>query len=130
MNKLFSLVPDFATVVGYLVVSRPFLDLSHPRHLNSSHAELLEVKLHSWQCFISRQNLIFILNNEGWGLIISILMCSLAGLLPERPYAAPYVTSVGQNRACRQRNDTSVRVKVHTSPSAYLIKLFDCLPFN
>ncbi|KTG42788.1 hypothetical protein cypCar_00033600 [Cyprinus carpio] len=32
----------FATVVGYLVVSRPFLDLSHPRHLNSSHSELLE----------------------------------------------------------------------------------------
>ncbi|XP_077101224.1 ATP-binding cassette sub-family D member 3a isoform X3 [Siphateles boraxobius] len=32
----------FATVVGYLVVSRPFLDLSHPRHLSSSHAELLE----------------------------------------------------------------------------------------
>ncbi|XP_050954567.1 ATP-binding cassette sub-family D member 3a isoform X3 [Labeo rohita] len=32
----------FATVVGYLVVSRPFLDLSHPRHLTSTHAELLE----------------------------------------------------------------------------------------
>nr|XP_006635033.1 PREDICTED: ATP-binding cassette sub-family D member 3 [Lepisosteus oculatus] len=31
-----------ATVVGYLVVSRPFLTLSHPRHLNSTHAELLE----------------------------------------------------------------------------------------
>nr|XP_046226762.1 ATP-binding cassette sub-family D member 3 isoform X2 [Scatophagus argus] len=31
-----------ATVVGYLVVSRPFLDLSHPRHLHSSHSELLE----------------------------------------------------------------------------------------
>ncbi|KAB0364146.1 hypothetical protein FD754_008302 [Muntiacus muntjak] len=31
-----------ATVVGYLVVSRPFLDLSHPRHLRSSHSELLE----------------------------------------------------------------------------------------
>ncbi|MBN3323944.1 ABCD3 protein, partial [Atractosteus spatula] len=31
-----------ATVVGYLVVSRPFLNLSHPRHLNSTHAELLE----------------------------------------------------------------------------------------
>ncbi|XP_069050204.1 ATP-binding cassette sub-family D member 3 isoform X2 [Lepisosteus oculatus] len=31
-----------ATVVGYLVVSRPFLSLSHPRHLNSTHAELLE----------------------------------------------------------------------------------------
>ncbi|NIG58322.1 ATP-binding cassette sub-family D member 3-like [Pontoporia blainvillei] len=32
----------FATVVGYVVVSRPFLDLSHPRHLKSSHSELLE----------------------------------------------------------------------------------------
>nr|XP_033772832.1 ATP-binding cassette sub-family D member 3 isoform X2 [Geotrypetes seraphini] len=31
-----------ATVVGYLVVSRPFLALDHPRHLKSSHAELLE----------------------------------------------------------------------------------------
>ncbi|XP_060686558.1 ATP-binding cassette sub-family D member 3a isoform X2 [Hemiscyllium ocellatum] len=31
-----------ATVVGYLVVSRPFLNLSHPRHLQSNHAELLE----------------------------------------------------------------------------------------
>ncbi|XP_070783991.1 ATP-binding cassette sub-family D member 3a [Enoplosus armatus] len=31
-----------ATVVGYLVVSRPFLKLSHPRHLHSSHSELLE----------------------------------------------------------------------------------------
>ncbi|KAL2085571.1 hypothetical protein ACEWY4_018891 [Coilia grayii] len=31
-----------ATVVGYLVVSRPFLNLSHPRHLQSTHAELLE----------------------------------------------------------------------------------------
>ncbi|XP_018414724.1 PREDICTED: ATP-binding cassette sub-family D member 3 isoform X1 [Nanorana parkeri] len=31
-----------ATVVGYLVVSRPFLTTNHPRHLNSSHAELLE----------------------------------------------------------------------------------------
>ncbi|XP_072535774.1 ATP-binding cassette sub-family D member 3a [Salminus brasiliensis] len=32
----------FATVVGYLVVSRPFLNLAHPRHLNSTHSELLE----------------------------------------------------------------------------------------
>ncbi|XP_019645621.1 PREDICTED: ATP-binding cassette sub-family D member 3-like [Branchiostoma belcheri] len=31
-----------ATVVGYLVVSRPFLDLAHPRHRHSSHSELLE----------------------------------------------------------------------------------------
>ncbi|XP_061414082.1 ATP-binding cassette sub-family D member 3 isoform X2 [Lethenteron reissneri] len=31
-----------ATVVGYLVVSRPFLEHNNPRHLTSSHAELLE----------------------------------------------------------------------------------------
>ncbi|XP_075903470.1 ATP-binding cassette sub-family D member 3a [Nelusetta ayraudi] len=31
-----------ATVVGYLVVSRPFLNLSYPRYLHSSHSELLE----------------------------------------------------------------------------------------
>ncbi|CAL1538009.1 unnamed protein product [Lymnaea stagnalis] len=31
-----------ATVVGYLVVSRPFLNLAHPRHKDSSHSELLE----------------------------------------------------------------------------------------
>ncbi|XP_029474557.1 ATP-binding cassette sub-family D member 3 isoform X2 [Rhinatrema bivittatum] len=31
-----------ATVVGYLVVSRPFLTPGHPRHLKSTHAELLE----------------------------------------------------------------------------------------
>ena len=39
--------PDVATVVGYLVVSRPFLDLTHPRHQNSSHSELLEVRQHA-----------------------------------------------------------------------------------
>ncbi|XP_034634447.1 ATP-binding cassette sub-family D member 3 [Trachemys scripta elegans] len=31
-----------ATVVGYLVVSRPFLNLAHPRHQKSTHSELLE----------------------------------------------------------------------------------------
>uniref|UniRef100_A0A8D0G9J5 ATP-binding cassette sub-family D member 3 n=1 Tax=Sphenodon punctatus TaxID=8508 RepID=A0A8D0G9J5_SPHPU len=31
-----------ATVVGYLVVSRPFLNHAHPRHMHSNHAELLE----------------------------------------------------------------------------------------
>ena len=31
-----------ATVVGFTVVSRPFLDLSHPRHLTSSHREIME----------------------------------------------------------------------------------------
>jgi ATP-binding cassette subfamily D (ALD) protein 3 len=32
----------WATVVGYIVVSGPFLDLSHPRHATSSHAEIME----------------------------------------------------------------------------------------
>ncbi|XP_014776217.1 ATP-binding cassette sub-family D member 3 [Octopus bimaculoides] len=31
-----------ATVCGYLVVSRPFLNLAHPRHLHSTKSELLE----------------------------------------------------------------------------------------
>ncbi|XP_061522103.1 ATP-binding cassette sub-family D member 3-like isoform X2 [Phycodurus eques] len=31
-----------ATVVGYLVVSRPFLNVSHPRHQRSTQSELLE----------------------------------------------------------------------------------------
>jgi len=34
---------DVATGVGYFVVSRPFLNLANPRHLRSSHSELLEV---------------------------------------------------------------------------------------
>ena len=38
-----SSLSDIATVVGYLAVSRPFLNLSHPRHLHSSHNELLMV---------------------------------------------------------------------------------------
>ena len=35
--------PDVATVVGYLAVSRPFLDLSDPRHMHSSHNEIMLV---------------------------------------------------------------------------------------
>lgn len=31
-----------ATVVGFLVVSKPFLDEAHPRHLNSTYAERME----------------------------------------------------------------------------------------
>ncbi|CAL8294526.1 unnamed protein product [Lota lota] len=31
-----------ATGVGYVVVSRPFLDLSHPRHLHTKQSELME----------------------------------------------------------------------------------------
>uniref|UniRef100_A0A8C6U321 ATP-binding cassette, sub-family D (ALD), member 3a n=1 Tax=Neogobius melanostomus TaxID=47308 RepID=A0A8C6U321_9GOBI len=36
------LCADIATVVGYLVVSRPFLNLSDPRYLHSTQSELLE----------------------------------------------------------------------------------------
>lgn len=32
----------WATVVGYLAVSRPFLDLANPRHANSTHSEIME----------------------------------------------------------------------------------------
>ena len=34
---------DFATVVGFLVLCRPFLNLSHPRYLNATHNEILMV---------------------------------------------------------------------------------------
>ncbi|TSK34871.1 ATP-binding cassette sub-family D member 3 [Bagarius yarrelli] len=43
MGMVDSIIAKYlATVVGYLVVSRPFLNQSHPRHLHSTHAELLE----------------------------------------------------------------------------------------
>ncbi|XP_010889448.1 ATP-binding cassette sub-family D member 3a isoform X1 [Esox lucius] len=43
MGFVDSLIAKYiATVVGYLVVSRPFLNLSDPRHLNSTQPELLE----------------------------------------------------------------------------------------
>uniref|UniRef100_A0A674CQY3 ATP-binding cassette, sub-family D (ALD), member 3b n=1 Tax=Salmo trutta TaxID=8032 RepID=A0A674CQY3_SALTR len=42
-----------ATVVGYLVVSRPFLNHTHPRHLHSTHAELLEDYYQSGRMLLS-----------------------------------------------------------------------------
>ncbi|KAM9488991.1 ATP-binding cassette sub-family D member 3a isoform 2-T2 [Clarias gariepinus] len=43
MGMIDSIIAKYlATVVGYLVVSRPFLNQRHPRHLHSTHAELLE----------------------------------------------------------------------------------------
>ncbi|XP_064626457.1 ATP-binding cassette sub-family D member 3-like isoform X2 [Lineus longissimus] len=43
MGMVDSLVAKYcAMVVGYISVSRPFLDLAHPRHMNSSHTERLE----------------------------------------------------------------------------------------
>ncbi|CAB1317652.1 unnamed protein product [Coregonus sp. 'balchen'] len=44
---------NIATVVGYLVVSRPFLNRTHPRHLHSTHAELLEDYYQSGRMLLS-----------------------------------------------------------------------------
>lgn len=37
------LIVDIATVVGFSVVSRPFLSASSTRHINSTHSERMEV---------------------------------------------------------------------------------------
>ena len=41
---------DVATVVGYSVVSRPFLDLKDPRHMHSSHSEIMKVRMVMEMC--------------------------------------------------------------------------------
>lgn len=38
-----SFIADVATLVGYTVVSKPFLDLDNPKYLNSTHGQRLEV---------------------------------------------------------------------------------------
>uniref|UniRef100_A0AAR2JBF7 ABC transporter domain-containing protein n=1 Tax=Pygocentrus nattereri TaxID=42514 RepID=A0AAR2JBF7_PYGNA len=48
-----SSAPYIALVVGYLVVSRPFLDPSNTRHLNSSHSERLEDYYQSGRMLLS-----------------------------------------------------------------------------
>lgn len=55
MSHLLGLFPpaDMATVVGYLVVSRPFLNLSDPRHMNSTQAELMEDYYQSGRMLLS-----------------------------------------------------------------------------
>eukprot|EP00052_Salpingoeca_macrocollata_P009016 m.71102 g.71102 ORF g.71102 m.71102 type:complete len:667 (-) comp16886_c0_seq2:33-2033(-) len=43
MGMIDSIVAKYcATVVGYVLVSRPFLNLAHPRHLHSTHSEIME----------------------------------------------------------------------------------------
>ncbi len=46
LEKHFSDSPDIAMVVGYLVISRPFLDPTNQRHVNSTYSERLEVSMH------------------------------------------------------------------------------------
>lgn len=41
----------FATVVGYLVVSGPFLDLSHPRHLKVHIQNFWRITTKAEECF-------------------------------------------------------------------------------
>uniref|UniRef100_A0A8C7QQ36 ATP-binding cassette, sub-family D (ALD), member 3a n=1 Tax=Oncorhynchus mykiss TaxID=8022 RepID=A0A8C7QQ36_ONCMY len=54
MGFLDSMVAKYmATVVGYLVVSRPFLNLSDPRHMNSTQAELMEDYYQSGRMLLS-----------------------------------------------------------------------------
>jgi len=36
-------IADVATVVGFMVVSRPFLGAGSTRHVNSTHSERMEV---------------------------------------------------------------------------------------
>ena len=42
-DMILSFTVDFATVVGYVVVSRPFFNLSNPRFADISHHNLMKV---------------------------------------------------------------------------------------
>ena len=35
---------DLATTLGYMIVSRPFLNLTNPKYENARHSQLLEVR--------------------------------------------------------------------------------------
>ncbi len=37
-------ITDIATVMGYLSIQGPFLNLSHPRHMHSTHNEIMAVR--------------------------------------------------------------------------------------
>ena len=45
------LISDIATVVGYLVVSRPFMNLAHKPFLNLSHSEIMMVSVSRWYVY-------------------------------------------------------------------------------
>lgn len=53
---------DIAMAVGYLVISRPFLDLTNQRHLNSTNAERLEVSMneHRQRLLFSKTDVLFL----------------------------------------------------------------------
>lgn len=84
-----------ATVVGYLVVSRPFLNLSYPRYLHSSHSELLEVSQRTHTH--THSNLQSLLGECG------LSVCP--GVLPEWQDAAQDVSGPGQDCAGWPRDD-------------------------
>ncbi len=51
---------DCATIVGYIVVSRPFLDLLHPRHLTRSADVGIIKRLHLALLHFLSQNTYFL----------------------------------------------------------------------
>ena len=93
----FYLIPDIATVVGYLVVSRPFLNLNNSAFIGKKHSFLMEVSqgkvnknnnnnqfkkiaLHIQRASQSASNII---TPDHWALIPSLNhLSSLGGLQP------------------------------------------------
>uniref|UniRef100_A0A8C8F3E3 ATP-binding cassette, sub-family D (ALD), member 3b n=1 Tax=Oncorhynchus tshawytscha TaxID=74940 RepID=A0A8C8F3E3_ONCTS len=94
-----------ATVVGYLVVSRPFLNHTHPRHLRSTHAELLEDYYQSGRMLLSMSQALgrivlagremsrlsgsVIHNALISQLVLFVLSCQLPVIVGHTPLATP-----------------------------------------
>lgn len=79
-------------MVGYLVVSRPFLNLADPRHQNSTHAELLEVSRTELKKKKSRMHT---------SLVHLQRLYFTLGLLPKWKNVTENVPSFGQNSPSR-----------------------------
>ena len=80
------LLADIATLVGYTVVSKPFIDLTTPKYLNSTHSQRLEVS--TWNSTI----IIFVI----FRVTISLTFCNIVPLVLI-PQECVSVFSVKQN---------------------------------
>ena len=80
------LLADIATLVGYTVVSKPFIDLTTPKYLNSTHSQRLEVS------DLEHNNHIFVI----FRVIISLTFCNIVPLVLI-PQECVSVFSVEQN---------------------------------
>ena len=91
---------DIATVVGYLSVSKPFLDLSDPRHRHSTHAEIMLVRGGAGE--------------KGVGQLRDTLCVCVCpphtGLLSEWAYAGAYGGSHRKAGVGWKRDDKTLRV--------------------